>query len=257
MIDVSRLKLGRKAVKTDTRTLKLSNYLTEALAAPPPSLDYTKGITSYGMMLNDNLGDCTIAALGHAVQIWTANVGAEVTLPDSVILQGYEKFCGYNPVDPSTDQGGVILDVLTDFKAQGLGGQTVLGFVEGTPSNTRELKQGISLFGGVYIGLGLPLSAQAQVGGVWDVVPDDGTGNTVPGSWGGHCIFVPAYTGTNKVLTEVTAITWGALQKMTRAFWEMYVDEVAYLLSPAWFGKTGAPNGLNLAQLQSDLALIR
>ena len=65
-------RLGRKCVKTDSRTLRLAKY-TADLPTPPASSDWTKGITQWGMMLNDTLGDCTIAGLGHALQVWTVN----------------------------------------------------------------------------------------------------------------------------------------------------------------------------------------
>ena len=78
-------KLGRKAIKTDTRTLVFGDYLTPALPPPPPAVDWTEGIASWGMMLNDTLGDCTIAGCGHAVQVWTANTGSEATVPDPTI----------------------------------------------------------------------------------------------------------------------------------------------------------------------------
>ena len=81
-------------------------YLTGALPAAPARVDYTHGITDWGMMLNDQLGCCTIAAVGHAVQTWTANaMGRELTVPDSAILEHYEKWDGYNPADPSTRPG--------------------------------------------------------------------------------------------------------------------------------------------------------
>src|SRR5215471_10150806 len=73
MADHSKMKLGRKAVKTDTRTLMLGNYLASTLPPPPAAYDQTKGVTGWGMMMNDTLGDCTIAGLGHAVQVWTVN----------------------------------------------------------------------------------------------------------------------------------------------------------------------------------------
>lgn len=250
-------KLGRRAIKTDSRTLRLARYLTAELPAPAPSLDYTKGITSYGQMLNNELGDCTIAGLGHAIQTWTANTAKEVTVTDATVLAGYENFCGYNPADPSTDQGGIELDVLNDWKNQGFGGYPLHSFVSANPRNTRQLKQAIGLFGGVYIGMGLPISAQNQIGSVWDVVRDDGTGNTVPGSWGGHAVWCPKYDGTNKELDYVTCITWGGLQKMSTRFWLKYVDECYGLLSAAWINAVGgAPNGFNLAQLEADLAAI-
>lgn len=56
---MANLKLGRKAVKTDSRTLKLAKY-TLALPAAPATCDWTKGITAWGAMLNDQLGDCLI-----------------------------------------------------------------------------------------------------------------------------------------------------------------------------------------------------
>ncbi len=94
-------KLGRKAIKTDSRTLKLGKYLTPSLPTPPASADWTKGITSWGVMLNDTLGDCTIAGCGHAVQVWTANTGHEVTLPNATIEKYYEKWDGYkSPANP-------------------------------------------------------------------------------------------------------------------------------------------------------------
>ncbi len=51
-------KLGRKAIKTDSRTLVFGDYLTPALPPPPPAAGWTKGIASWGVMLNDKLGDC-------------------------------------------------------------------------------------------------------------------------------------------------------------------------------------------------------
>ncbi|MGB6194556.1 MAG: hypothetical protein WBF42_18980, partial [Terracidiphilus sp.] len=35
------MKLGRKAIRTDTRTLMLARYLKPGLPAPPPACDWT------------------------------------------------------------------------------------------------------------------------------------------------------------------------------------------------------------------------
>src|SRR6266700_2460889 len=63
MADHSNMKLGRKAIKTDSRTLALGNYLKPSLPPPPPAKDWTCGVTEWGMMGNDKLGDCTIAGV--------------------------------------------------------------------------------------------------------------------------------------------------------------------------------------------------
>jgi hypothetical protein len=245
-------KLGRKAVKTDTRTLRMARYLAPALVLPPAAVDWTKGVTAWGMMLNDTLGDCTIAGCGHAVQVWTLNVaGVMATVPDAVVEQYYGKFDGYVPGDVSTDNGGVELDVLTDWRAQGFAGHQLTGFADPAVADLVEVRQSINLFGGVYIGVNLPLSAQGQA--VWDVVPDPGDGSTAPGSWGGHCVYVPKYDQAG-----FTCITWGGLQRMTTAFWQKYVDEAHTLLSQDWLAAAGLddPQGFNLSQLQADLAAI-
>src|SRR5487761_2483904 len=103
------LKLGRKAVKRDSRRLMLAKYLPAALPSAPASCDWSDKITQFSMMLNDSLGCCTIAGCGHAVQVWTANTGGIITVADSVIEGMYEKWDGYVPGDASTDTGGVEL----------------------------------------------------------------------------------------------------------------------------------------------------
>ena len=249
MADHSRMKLGRKAIKTDTRTLMLSKYLTSKLPPPPPATDWTKGVAAWGMMMNDTLGDCTIAGVGHAVQVWSAETGAMATVPDKMIQGYYEKWDGYVPGDPSTDHGGVELDVLNSWRKQGFDGHKLLAFADAKATNLVEIRQAITLFGGVYIGLALPLTAQKQ--DVWDVVKDGGS-KAEKGSWGGHCVFVPKYDAKS-----FTCITWGQPKTMTLAFWKKYCDEAHALLGQNWLNAKGSPAGFNRAQLQADLSAIK
>lgn len=249
MFNSETMKLGRKAIKRDSRTMRLSRYFTAELPAPPASCDYSKGITQFGMMLNDQLGCCTIAGIGHALQTWTANVSTEITVPDSSILTFYEKWDGYVQCDPSTDQGGIELDVLKNWKNSDFSGYKLNAYGSIHPAATDHVKQAINLFGGVYIGISLPLSAQNQIGSTWDVA---GGKSGAAGSWGGHAVFVLAYDDKG-----LTCVTWGELQKMTWDFWNTYVDECYGLVSPDWIGANGnSPCGFNLAQLESDVAQI-
>jgi hypothetical protein len=245
----AKMKLGKHPAKIDSRTLRLGKYLAPNLPAPPVSVDWFKGKTSFGMMLNDTLGDCTIAGVAHAIQVWSLNTGIERTITDARVLFLYEKWDGYNPADPSTDQGGEELRVLNLWKKYGAGGVALKSYVDPNVLNFTEIKRSIQLFGGVYIGVQLPLSAQNQP--IWTVVPDNGTGSTVPGSWGGHCVFVAAYDEEG-----LTCITWGATLKMTWDFWKTYVDEAHCLLSADWLTSKGSPSGLNLAQLEADLRIV-
>jgi len=248
VVDHSNMKLGRRVVKRDSRTLKLGKYLKNELPAAPVATDWTKGVSNWGMMLNDQHGDCTIAAAAHAVQVWSAHTGGEITLPDAMILQYFEKWDGYNPSDPNTDAGGVELNVLNQWQKSAFDTHKLIAFADPVFSNLEEIRQTIKLFGGVYIGVALPNTARKQA--VWDVVPNGGD-DAKPGSWGGHAVFVPAYDATS-----FTCVTWGALKQMTVAFWNEYVDEAHALLSHDWLVAKGSPAGFDLKQLKADLGLI-
>ncbi|HEX4319362.1 MAG TPA: hypothetical protein VHZ52_00560 [Acidobacteriaceae bacterium] len=249
MIDHTHMRLGRRAVRTDSRTLKLGKYLKSGLPPAPAAVDWTHGITDWGMMLNDKYGDCTIAAAAHALQVWTAHTTGEITIPDETILNYYEQWDGYKPGDSTTDGGGIELTVLTQWQKSDFDQHKLVAYADPAYNDLEQVRQAIHLFGGLYIGLALPASAQTQA--IWDVVPDGGD-NAKPGSWGGHAVFVPKYDATT-----FTCITWGALKTMTVAFWQEYVDEAHALLGHNWIAQKGSPSGFNLTELKADLALIK
>ena len=245
---MSKFRLGRKAVKTDSRTLRLAKY-AQALAPPPASVNWAKGITQFGMALNDTLGDCTIAGVAHAIQIWTANSQTEVTIPDSIIQNYYSTWDGYVPGDPSTDNGGIELDVLNDWRKSNLGGHHLLGFADPAVHNMTQIKQAINLFGGAYIGFNVPQSVMDSADDptvLWDVNGD----NTIIG---GHCVFVPKYDADG----TLTCISWGKLYRMSAAFWTQFVDEAHALLLATWIRNNKTPSGFDLAGMQADLAAIK
>jgi hypothetical protein len=254
-----RFKLGVKAFKTDSRSLKLERYLSPKLPAPPASCDWSKGITEFGMMLNgpdsnnppgspDGLGDCTIAGVAHAIQVLTANASSEITVPDSTVLKYYESWDGYVLGNPNTDNGGVELDVLNDWRKQTFAGHELLAYVDANPHNLISVKRGISLFGGAYIGLTVTNQVMNNSGN--PEIPWDTTGDTSIA--GGHCVFVLKYDPE-----FIYFISWGQIYKMTRKYWYANVQEVHILLSQDFISANGlSPNHFNLAQLQADLAAI-
>lgn len=244
-------KLGKKAPVIDARTLRLAKYLDAAPVLPAPaSVDWTKKVTApWGVMLNDRLGDCTCAAAGHLVLAWMSNaLDAGFAPSDGQVLSLYEGSCGYNPDDPSTDQGGVEIEVLKFWRKNGIGdsGHKIAAFVSVNPKNFEEVQQAIALFGGIYIGVALPTSAQEQVGGLW--APTSSTPGDA-GSWGGHAIPIVAYTPD-----DLTAVTWGALQKLTWAWLEAYCDEAYAIVTHDWIeANRKSPSGLNVTALELDL----
>jgi hypothetical protein len=272
MADHAKMRLGKKPRKHDPRTLKLARYLTPELPSAPPVVDYTGGVSEWGMMLNDQLGCCTIAAVAHAVQVWAGMTAHEITLPDSTILQYYEQWDGYNPAQPLTDQGGVELDVLNQWRQQGFAGHALDAYaaIELQEPGVRsqepgeDLRAAIWLFGGIYIGLELPLSAQTQ--DIWGVAPgssrQDAGATDDPGSWGGHAVYVVSYDCPQPPAPSAqpptfTCITWGQLKKMTWPWFAKYCSEAYALISKDWIKASGvAPSGFDLGTLEEDLRLV-
>jgi hypothetical protein len=247
---ITNKKLGRKAVVVDSRTMRLSKFFTAALPPPPPACDFSKGQTSWGELLNDQLGDCTCAGVGHACQVWTANGSTEAAITDQEVLTAYENWCGYNPADPSTDQGGIELNVLKDWKAQGFAGHALTAFAAVLPANKTHIQQAVNLFCGLYIGMNVPayiMPDDGQVPQLWDV--DPAADNS---SIGGHCVFVYGYDQAGPKF-----ISWGANYQMTWAYWAEQVDEAYALISKDYLSAAGnSPSGFSLDALETDLVNI-
>lgn len=251
-IDPKKLKLGKQPVRHDPRTLLFAAYTTAALPTPPASLDLTTKIQNWGMMDNDQIGDCTCAAAGHMIMDWTAYSQGKPTTPtDAQIVAAYSAITGYNPTTGANDNGAVEIDVLNYWRQSGIAGHQITAYVALEPSNHLHIMDAVFIFGGCYIGLQLPISAQAQIQNhqPWSVPPQGTTGDGKPGSWGGHAVPVLGYDERG-----LTVITWGATQRMTWQFWQAYCEEAYAILSPDYLTKAKAnPQGINLEQLQEDL----
>jgi hypothetical protein len=255
-VDPRKLKMGKSVARHDPRTLLLASYVTPSLPTPPASFDISAKVSAWGMMDNDQIGDCTCAAAGHLIMEWTANAGKKAATPtDQQIVAAYSAITGYNPVTGANDNGANELDVLNYWRQTGIAGHKIDAYMALEPSNHNHIMDSVYIFEGCYIGVQLPISAQAQTQNhqPWSVPPGGPSGDGKPGSWGGHAVPVVAYDARG-----VTVVTWGALQVMTWTFWEAYCDEAYSLLSKDYLnGKKQAPQGFSMNELQEDLADLK
>jgi hypothetical protein len=241
-------KLGKLSPKSDLRTLLLSRYVDrEALPEPPVRLDLTGAVQQWPMYANDRLGDCTCAAAGHMIEAWTASGhGRAVEVSENSVVRAFD---AVKIVDPATgEEGAVELDVLKYWRKKGIARHKIGAFARVSNHDHDLLRVGAYLFGGLYIGLQLPETAQRQT--VWDWTHRL-TGPAEPGSWGGHAVDVVRYDERT-----LTVVTWGALKQMTWSFWDRYVDEAYCLISNDFLAAGKAPNGLDLSALKYDLELV-
>lgn len=258
--DPTQVSLGKKRAVYDRRALLFGNYLKASLLPYiPQAYHWAAGIPHYPMYLNDTLGCCTVAAGFHHEGVWTfKTTGHQLVVGSAEIQSVYSAVSGYVPGDPSTDVGADLLTVMKRWKSIGLSGTSadkLLAYTSIEPGNHMQFMASIFLFGGVYLGIQLPITAQAQVApnGLWSLVPGYQTDPLArPGSWGGHAIAVVGYNQQS-----VCFFTWNKIMYATWGWLDYYADEAYSPISAQWLNSKGvAPNQFNLQQLEVDLAQL-
>jgi hypothetical protein len=264
------IKWGKRPPVRDRRTLQFGKYLMPALPAPPPACDYTRPIARWTAMGNIEAGDCSVAAAGHMVQVWTANaVGAHkaTVLTREQIVGVYSKLTGYNPKAKAKkdrhDDGVAMLHMLRYWRKRGLlrhrgkRQHRIHAFAKLDLKNRAHVKLTIDLFGACYIGVALPLfiSESPSTNVSWnatrkrlrkaDARVDRGSGHTIPAF---------AYDARG-----LRIVTWGKAKTMSWAVYERYADEAYAVLSHDWRipGRATTPAGFDFAALEQDLKALR
>lgn len=256
--DGSRRLFGRKRPIATAPRLKLKNYLLKTMPAPPARYGYMGAAKPqiHQIYLNNALGDCVEAAIGHAIGVFGAQNGAKWFFSDEQITAMYSAMGGYIPGDPATDQGtdiGTALSVWQKPGVSGPGGTHIIqGSVSVDVSNPEEYRTAIWLFENLILGLELPDAwvnpFPSENGFVWDVAG-------APDPDNGHCILAVNYDQAN-----VYIATWGMNGVMTDAALQEYCSpqnggELYAVLSKDVINRAQqrAPNGFAFSQLLADL----
>jgi len=237
-------RFGKHPPKVDYRTLRLRDY-TANLAAPPAAVNtlarvYDKLQTSnpatlFPMDGNDTIGDCTIAALAHAVTTYRGVLGTKDIMTQKAVVKLYYHLTG------GVDSGLNELDVLNYWKQHSVARDKILAFASIDPKNHTHIQQAIQIFGGVYLGFQVQANCVQEFDNHQPWTPGTLTND-------GHAVFAVAYDQTG-----VTVLTWGNTQQGTWAWWDECVDEAYAILPPEAKNANFAP-GFNIAQLEADLS---
>jgi hypothetical protein len=242
-------RLGKKAACRHPNTLTLGKYITPILPFLKTSIAWERKVTNWSMLGNDNYGDCVEAAAGNALMTETSQSGTQISPTTSQILQDYTNITGFNPSDPTTDNGTTMVDALAYYVKSGITGRKIIAWASvKIDSNLWEFKQAISLFGTVLVGFNFPQSAMDQfdAGQPWAI-------NSASALVGGHCVAVSEYNPT-----QIICNTWAALQPCSLGFFPYYADEAYVLITQDWINKIKnlAPSGLNINVLENDAKVL-
>lgn len=247
-------KLGKRpASPTKPTDLLFAKYrLTQNL---PPILErfgFTRlKARPWGMLSNDSVGDCVIAWAMHCCMLQGELVGKTINFTPANAIQIYSEATGYNPADPSTDQGTNMADFMDFWKNAGLvddqgNRHKLAAWARVNIADPQEVLEALFIFKAVSFGIQFPASAMDQFNQnePWDVV----LGATIEG---GHCV------GAVSRYDMLNVVTWGQPQGVTAAFLSAYLDEGYIPISEDMMNGEGLDtNGFDLAQLQADAAQL-
>jgi hypothetical protein len=232
-------KTGRLPGVRPTALKDFEVYATGPIPTPPPTREVPKSV--YPMDCNDRLGDCTIAGVVHLLEAWNVESSEHDAIPgESVIESEYFKLTG------GEDTGLVENAVLSTWHTQGLFGNKIAGYAPVNPKDLLQLHQAIAFYGGCYLGILCPESAQRQFqeGKPWTYEGEE--------TQDGHCVAALGY-GPNGGLHVAT---WGGVAVLEASFLAHYLQEAYVVLPQELVERKGDSLGLDLAALQADLRLV-
>jgi hypothetical protein len=210
-------------------------------------------LNNYKNTIN-GIQSCVPAAAAHMITFWTSNSrNAPTILTVKDVIDAYSRESGFDPFTNDNDTGCSMLNFLSNWNVQGIGGKNISSFARIVTGKADEVKHGIFLFGSCMVGLQMPRTARTQ-SGTWKFV--DGQGSE-PGSWGnrggGHAVAAIGYDDEGLLV-----VSWGTLIKMEWKFYETYNDESYVALSPNWLTTGGtSPDPSNTTRAALEATIIK
>lgn len=249
-------KLGRCAPGPQAQEvppLRAIRAMLPPLPKPPPFMCWTSNVSGpFDVLGNDKIGDCAIVAPAQLMRVATSVCGAERKPTLAAVEATYSAVSGYNPMDPSTDNGCVVTDVLARWKGDGLqldGGlpDKLLGYIALNPHDLDELRWGICWFGGIYCGWNLPELA-LNATRYWRMSQNPADMKIA----GGHATACCTYSEAG-----FDQITWGEFMLATPNFTPAFLEEAYVPVMADWMMPSGTtPSGFSRVELEDRIKAL-
>lgn len=252
-------KTGKKPAVYRESDLLLTSFRGPEIIVPQV-FGHGDAFTDWGVLGNDNYGDCVWAGGDHETMLlnWLASGALKgfpspVGFSDGTALADYAS-TGFVIGNASTDQGTDVGTALEYRRKTGLidvsgARHTIAAYVKLDITRLDLLREAMFLFEAVGIGFNFPKSAMDQfnAGQPWDIVD----GSPIDG---GH--YVPIVGRPAPGWLDV--VTWGRTQRMSEAFFLKYADEAYAIVSLEGLRPRIATNwaGFDWAQLAIDAKVV-
>lgn len=243
---------GRLKATKSVSFKTFEHYTTKPLGTPPPTWEvpfqHEEVDSHYPMDCNDVEGDCTIAGVDH-LNRGVSGLFKETVAPfptDAQIKTEYRLQTG------GPDTGLNEESVLKKWHDVGIFGTKIEAFAPVSTTNLLLQHQAISSYGGLYLGIQCPESAQRAF------QEEQQTGKVVPWIFegeeteDGHCVVALGY-GPHGGLH---CATWGGIAVLTPSFLAHYLDEAWVVLTQQLVAAKKNTLGIDLETLKEDIASI-
>lgn len=240
-------KLGRLPGVIPVGLRDLTFYSAGPLPKAPPTVpvpcvtEQPDG-TPWGMLGNDQYGDCGVAGLEHGFMADAAITGITETPATTEQATSY-----YLTYDNNQDNGVVLSAYLGYVRQKGYYGRTVSAYAPVGVHDIPTMQFCIDAYGFAYTGINVTqamMDAVQSSSSGWSWTSQDAAGEPI----GGHCIPVVGYDDAS-----LYAVTWGQVIAISYPAWHAISSEAWAVLTGELLAKGGDNRGVNLAALQSDL----
>ncbi len=241
-------KFGRLPAMIPAGLRELTFYAAGRLPAPPakvqvPSVPVQEDGTAWGVLGNDEYGDCGPVGLDHlfmADALITAQDAESFPSRDDVV-QYYLTYTG------GQDSGVVLSDFLRYVRANQFFSHQVAAYAPVSVSDVRTLHFAVNAYGGAYAGITVTEAMMTAF--------DAGRAWTLPDLFspvaGGHCVPIVGYDNLH-----LYAVTWGRVQPVSYAAWHYIADEAWAVISGEFVAKNSDGRGISLDALNADLGKV-
>jgi hypothetical protein len=239
-------KFGKKPENKLRACLAFSNFTNMGGITFPPARAWERNIV-LGMLGNDKIGLCVIAAIKHLrmTQRSVAQAGNPLLVTTEEAIADYKAITGYDGT-PATDNGTDIGTAVDWYKAKG----EIVAEANVDLQNIDMVKACINTFGGLPIGFRVPQSMvdqlNAGVDPTFEFFPNDKY------SGEDHCVNIVGYGKDG-----FTVDSWGNIYRAPWDFFFAYVDTVKLLVTPDWIKANGkSPSGMDMVGLLAATATM-
>lgn len=224
------------------------------LPAPDARKDWLAPIHAWDIMGNDKFADCVFVSTLNAIRLMAANTKRPIPdFKEHDALALYSAITGFDPSDPSTDQGSSFDAAGTYWQSVGINGEKIVGRMRVNPGNVDLIKLAIEWFGFVMAGLALPDDALEQFDRQqpWTVTQHR------PSVQNGHEVMIGAFDGN-----YFDCITWGKRHSMSADYLLAAASsdlggDIQIIVGDPWIRPNGmSPSQLHLETLRRDAGLI-